>query len=267
MVRKKRGPKHNSLHVTYAVVCFIYPRSHKDIPGPRGLAGPNRNHSPALLPGGVRQLLQWRLWDRVGERRYGDSTKPHWEFWVRRHLSYGVTDPSLAQESSLVFFRLHRSIGCLSFFSADRYFLEDGILQIVNVSHRDHGMYKCVARTPVDQDTASALLIVLGEKICQILYIKTWSMTPSTTEMHSMSLYGSICRSQAFHGVVHRAEHDYTVCLQTSALHLQNNVFTSFASQFYILLSFPLVSLWLCHGAFPEDKSNQIVLYWSHTHD
>uniref|UniRef100_A0A8C7QF65 Cell adhesion molecule L1-like b n=1 Tax=Oncorhynchus mykiss TaxID=8022 RepID=A0A8C7QF65_ONCMY len=67
----------------------------------------------------------------------------------------------LAQESSLVFFRLHRSIGCLSFFSADRYFLEDGILQIVNVSHRDHGMYKCVARTPVDQDTASALLIVL----------------------------------------------------------------------------------------------------------
>uniref|UniRef100_A0A8C7L7X3 Neural cell adhesion molecule L1 n=1 Tax=Oncorhynchus kisutch TaxID=8019 RepID=A0A8C7L7X3_ONCKI len=59
------------------------------------------------------------------------------------------------------FFRLHRSIGCLSFFSADRYFLEDGILQIVNVSHRDHGMYKCVARTPVDQDTASALLIVL----------------------------------------------------------------------------------------------------------
>ncbi|KAM9524194.1 neural cell adhesion molecule L1-like protein isoform 12-T12 [Salvelinus alpinus] len=41
------------------------------------------------------------------------------------------------------------------------YFLEDGILQIVNVSHRDQGMYTCVARTPVDQDTASALLIVL----------------------------------------------------------------------------------------------------------
>uniref|UniRef100_A0A4W5NNW1 protein-tyrosine-phosphatase n=1 Tax=Hucho hucho TaxID=62062 RepID=A0A4W5NNW1_9TELE len=47
------------------------------------------------------------------------------------------------------------------FFSVDRYFIEDGILQIVNVSHRDQGMYKCVARTPVDQDTASALLIVL----------------------------------------------------------------------------------------------------------
>uniref|UniRef100_A0A4W5NI63 Neural cell adhesion molecule L1-like protein n=1 Tax=Hucho hucho TaxID=62062 RepID=A0A4W5NI63_9TELE len=41
------------------------------------------------------------------------------------------------------------------------YFIEDGILQIVNVSHRDQGMYKCVASTPMDQDTASALLIVL----------------------------------------------------------------------------------------------------------
>jgi hypothetical protein len=51
------------------------------------------------------------------------------------------------------------------FFSADRYFVEDGILQIVNVSHRDQGMYKCVASTPMDQDTASALLMVLGEQI------------------------------------------------------------------------------------------------------
>uniref|UniRef100_A0A8C8D5D0 Neural cell adhesion molecule L1-like protein n=1 Tax=Oncorhynchus tshawytscha TaxID=74940 RepID=A0A8C8D5D0_ONCTS len=41
------------------------------------------------------------------------------------------------------------------------YFIEDGILQIVNVSHRDQGMYKCVASTPMDQDTASALLMVL----------------------------------------------------------------------------------------------------------
>ncbi|XP_064822818.1 neural cell adhesion molecule L1-like protein isoform X3 [Oncorhynchus masou masou] len=41
------------------------------------------------------------------------------------------------------------------------YFIEDGILQIVNVSHRDQGMYKCVARTPMDQDTASARLMVL----------------------------------------------------------------------------------------------------------
>ncbi|KAJ7998564.1 hypothetical protein DPEC_G00206220 [Dallia pectoralis] len=41
------------------------------------------------------------------------------------------------------------------------YLIEDGTLQIVNVSHRDRGVYKCLARTPVDLDTASALLVVL----------------------------------------------------------------------------------------------------------
>lgn len=51
--------------------------------------------------------------------------------------------------------RLHRSV--------NRYFVEDGILQIINVSHGDQGVYTCVARTPVDQDTASALLMVQGE--------------------------------------------------------------------------------------------------------
>ncbi|TKS71115.1 L1-like protein Close -like protein of L1 Processed neural cell adhesion molecule [Collichthys lucidus] len=45
--------------------------------------------------------------------------------------------------------------------NSSRYFAEDGILQIFNVSHRDQGVYTCVARTPVDQDTASALLMVL----------------------------------------------------------------------------------------------------------
>uniref|UniRef100_A0A8C7LM52 Neural cell adhesion molecule L1-like protein n=1 Tax=Oncorhynchus kisutch TaxID=8019 RepID=A0A8C7LM52_ONCKI len=80
---------------------------------------------------------------------------------TRRHVFNTQLGPCVFLNTFTCFFRLHRSIGCLSFFSADRYFLEDGILQIVNVSHRDHGMYKCVARTPVDQDTASALLIVL----------------------------------------------------------------------------------------------------------
>uniref|UniRef100_A0A1A7WPT0 Neural cell adhesion molecule L1-like protein n=1 Tax=Iconisemion striatum TaxID=60296 RepID=A0A1A7WPT0_9TELE len=42
-----------------------------------------------------------------------------------------------------------------------RYFVEDSILHIVNVSHGDQGVYRCVARTPVDQDEASALLMVL----------------------------------------------------------------------------------------------------------
>uniref|UniRef100_A0A3B3II12 Cell adhesion molecule L1-like b n=1 Tax=Oryzias latipes TaxID=8090 RepID=A0A3B3II12_ORYLA len=42
-----------------------------------------------------------------------------------------------------------------------RYFLEEGVLHIVNVSHRDQGEYRCVAKTPVDSDAASARLIVL----------------------------------------------------------------------------------------------------------
>lgn len=49
----------------------------------------------------------------------------------------------------------------LNFTENSRYFLEDGILQIMNVSHGDQGVYTCVARTPVDRDTASALLMVL----------------------------------------------------------------------------------------------------------
>ncbi|XP_023810866.1 neural cell adhesion molecule L1-like protein isoform X3 [Oryzias latipes] len=44
---------------------------------------------------------------------------------------------------------------------SSRYFLEEGVLHIVNVSHRDQGEYRCVAKTPVDSDAASARLIVL----------------------------------------------------------------------------------------------------------
>ncbi|RVE72687.1 hypothetical protein OJAV_G00042940 [Oryzias javanicus] len=42
-----------------------------------------------------------------------------------------------------------------------RYFIEDGVLHIANVSHIDQGEYRCVAKTPVDRDAASAQLIVL----------------------------------------------------------------------------------------------------------
>nr|XP_019942553.1 PREDICTED: neural cell adhesion molecule L1-like protein isoform X7 [Paralichthys olivaceus] len=49
----------------------------------------------------------------------------------------------------------------LNYTENSRYFVEDGTLQIINVSHRDQGVYKCVARTPVDRATASALLMVL----------------------------------------------------------------------------------------------------------
>ncbi|KAM4587985.1 neural cell adhesion molecule L1-like protein isoform 2-T8 [Odontesthes bonariensis] len=49
----------------------------------------------------------------------------------------------------------------LNFTENSRYFLDDGVLHIINVSHRDQGVYTCVAKTPVDKDTASALLMVL----------------------------------------------------------------------------------------------------------
>ncbi|XP_035008211.1 neural cell adhesion molecule L1-like protein isoform X4 [Hippoglossus stenolepis] len=49
----------------------------------------------------------------------------------------------------------------LNYTENSRYFVEDGSLQIINVSHRDQGVYTCVARTPVDTATASALLMVL----------------------------------------------------------------------------------------------------------
>ncbi|XP_071396042.1 neural cell adhesion molecule L1-like protein [Centroberyx affinis] len=49
----------------------------------------------------------------------------------------------------------------LNYTENSRYLVEDGILQIINVSHGDQGVYTCVARTPVDQDAASASLMVL----------------------------------------------------------------------------------------------------------
>ncbi|XP_015226468.1 PREDICTED: neural cell adhesion molecule L1-like protein isoform X1 [Cyprinodon variegatus] len=44
---------------------------------------------------------------------------------------------------------------------SSRYILEDSNLHIVNVSHSDQGVYRCVAKTPLDRDTASASLKVL----------------------------------------------------------------------------------------------------------
>lgn len=46
-----------------------------------------------------------------------------------------------------------------------RYILDDGVLEIINVSFGDQGFYVCVARTPVDQDVAVAQLSVVG-KLC-----------------------------------------------------------------------------------------------------
>uniref|UniRef100_A0A8C2PQF7 Cell adhesion molecule L1-like b n=1 Tax=Cyprinus carpio TaxID=7962 RepID=A0A8C2PQF7_CYPCA len=41
-----------------------------------------------------------------------------------------------------------------------RYILDDGVLEIINVSFGDQGFYVCVARTPVDQDMAVAHFVV-----------------------------------------------------------------------------------------------------------
>ncbi|XP_063767625.1 neural cell adhesion molecule L1-like protein isoform X2 [Eleginops maclovinus] len=49
----------------------------------------------------------------------------------------------------------------LNYTENSRYFVENGVLQITNVSHGDQGLFTCVARTPVDRDAASALLMVL----------------------------------------------------------------------------------------------------------
>lgn len=43
-----------------------------------------------------------------------------------------------------------------------RFYTDEGILQINNVSHRDEGLYTCIARTSLDQVTASAYVTVLG---------------------------------------------------------------------------------------------------------
>uniref|UniRef100_A0A3P9MVK5 Neural cell adhesion molecule L1-like protein n=1 Tax=Poecilia reticulata TaxID=8081 RepID=A0A3P9MVK5_POERE len=42
-----------------------------------------------------------------------------------------------------------------------RYIMEDDYLNISDISHGDQGVYSCVAKTPLDRDTASAFLMVL----------------------------------------------------------------------------------------------------------
>ncbi|TRY58156.1 hypothetical protein DNTS_014193 [Danionella cerebrum] len=67
-------------------------------------------------------------------------------------------DPTLRRELDIVW--LKDGINILSNFS-DRYFTDDGILQILNVSHSDEGNYTCIVSTSLDQDSASAYITVL----------------------------------------------------------------------------------------------------------
>uniref|UniRef100_A0AAY4BJ51 Neural cell adhesion molecule L1 n=1 Tax=Denticeps clupeoides TaxID=299321 RepID=A0AAY4BJ51_9TELE len=45
--------------------------------------------------------------------------------------------------------------------SGYRYYIDDGILRILNVSHSDEGTYTCIGRTNLDQDQSKAYLTVL----------------------------------------------------------------------------------------------------------
>ncbi|XP_059396389.1 neural cell adhesion molecule L1-like protein [Carassius carassius] len=67
-------------------------------------------------------------------------------------------DPTLRRELEILWMKDGMNI--LSNFS-ERYFTDDGTLQIVNVNHSDQGKYTCVVRTSLDQDTASAYITVL----------------------------------------------------------------------------------------------------------
>lgn len=46
-----------------------------------------------------------------------------------------------------------------------RYFVDDNMLQIMNVNQSDQGIYTCIARTSLDEDNATALLTVLGKMV------------------------------------------------------------------------------------------------------
>uniref|UniRef100_A0A672Q8P0 Neural cell adhesion molecule L1-like protein n=1 Tax=Sinocyclocheilus grahami TaxID=75366 RepID=A0A672Q8P0_SINGR len=95
-----------------------------------------------------------------------DSTrivKPPQDMKVRRgsmaELECQVEcDPTLRRELEILWMKDGMNI--LSNFS-EGYFTDDGVLQILNVSHSDKGKYTCIVRTSLDQDTASAYITVL----------------------------------------------------------------------------------------------------------
>ncbi|XP_077070178.1 cell adhesion molecule L1-like a isoform X2 [Siphateles boraxobius] len=67
-------------------------------------------------------------------------------------------DPTLRRQLEILWMK--DGINILSSFS-EKYFIDDGILQIVNVSNSGQGKYTCIVRTSLDQDTASAYITVL----------------------------------------------------------------------------------------------------------
>ncbi|XP_056093652.1 cell adhesion molecule L1-like a isoform X3 [Rhinichthys klamathensis goyatoka] len=67
-------------------------------------------------------------------------------------------DPTLRRQLEILWMK--DGINILSNFS-EKYFADDGVLQIVNVSNSGQGKYTCIVRTSLDQDTASAYITVL----------------------------------------------------------------------------------------------------------
>lgn len=72
----------------------------------------------------------------------------------------------------------------LSFEENSRYSVDDGMLQIMNVNLSDEGNYTCIAKTSLDEDSATALLTVLdvpdAPKILGISEVKSpWNISLS----------------------------------------------------------------------------------------
>uniref|UniRef100_A0A8B9HCU9 Cell adhesion molecule L1-like b n=1 Tax=Astyanax mexicanus TaxID=7994 RepID=A0A8B9HCU9_ASTMX len=67
-------------------------------------------------------------------------------------------DPSFSEDYEIIW---EKDGVALNDSESTGYIVDDEMLQIVNVSFRDQGVYVCVARSPVDEDSALALLTVL----------------------------------------------------------------------------------------------------------
>ncbi|XP_062853619.1 neural cell adhesion molecule L1-like protein [Trichomycterus rosablanca] len=73
-------------------------------------------------------------------------------------LCQAEVDPSFTKDFEMIW---KKDDIALNDSMSTRYVVDDELLQIINVSFRDQGVYMCVARSPVDQDFALAQLTVL----------------------------------------------------------------------------------------------------------
>ncbi|XP_041702241.1 neural cell adhesion molecule L1-like protein isoform X3 [Coregonus clupeaformis] len=87
-------------------------------------------------------------------------------------------DISLRKEFQIVWSKDGEQIP--PFTEQSRYFLDNGMLHIINVNQSDKGTYTCIARTNLDQDTASALVTVLdvpdAPEDVELSEQKSWSV-------------------------------------------------------------------------------------------